>query len=154
MLAIVCHILISAITCITGVCLLCCIYTHGTCILQILTWVRMYSNYGNISHTSHCMLYLATDVLTTAISTNSITPDSEGTDHSTGILLLIPEWLVLHDIVTIATSNTARTAALIKHTCQEGKSRWMIIGCCVYATGTFMEKSDPSVHNYHNTIIL
>ena len=25
----------------------------------------------------------------------------------------------------------------------------MIIGCCVYATGTFMEKSDPSVHNYH-----
>ena len=113
------------------------LYTHVTCILQILTWVRMYSNYGNISHTSHCMLHLATDVLTTVISTNSITPDSEGTDHSTGILLLIPEWLILHDIVTIATSNTARTAALIKHTYQEGKSHRMIIGCCVYATGTF-----------------
>ena len=73
----------------------------------------MYSKYGNISHISHCMLHLATDVLTTAITTNSITPDSKGTDHSTGTINFIPEQLVYSYWDSISSSNTA--AVLIKH---------------------------------------
>ena len=82
-----------------------------TVFIQGLTWERTYSSYGNISHISHYMLHLAIDVLTTVITMNSVTPDSEGTDHSTG---------------TIAHSSSH------SQTCMSGRGTSLTIEHCVH----------------------
>ena len=82
------------------------------------------------------MLHLTTDVLTTAITMNSITPDSKGTDHSTGTIVY-SRTAIGTVTVTVASSNAAANAGLIKHSRQEGnlKSQGMIIiKHCVQAT--------------------